>query len=64
MRMAISNTAEGIMGALAPLAGGILSVAFGYPAAFAATLACVAASLVVLLWKVDEPRRRPPTSEQ
>ncbi len=64
MRMAISNTAEGIMGALAPLAGGILSVAFGYPAAFVATLACVAASLVVLLWKVDEPRRRPPASEK
>lgn len=63
MRMAISNTAEGIMGALAPLAGGLLSAAFGYPAAFAATLACVAASLIVLLWKVDEPRRRPPTGE-
>jgi MFS family permease len=60
MRMALSNTAEGLMGALAPLIGGVLAVAWGYTAAFAASLACVSIALVLSVWKVDEPRRRKP----
>ncbi len=58
MRMALSNTAEGMMGALAPLLGGALVLFWGYEAAFAATLLSVAAALVILILKVDEPRRR------
>lgn len=58
MRMALSNTAEGLMGAIAPLAGGAISVIWGYPAAFALTAVSVSIALVVLLLKVDEPRRR------
>jgi MFS family permease len=58
MRMALSNTAEGLMGSLAPLLGGLLAVSFGYKAAFLATLVSVAIALVILVWKVDEPRRR------
>ncbi|MDZ4759670.1 MAG: MFS transporter [Alphaproteobacteria bacterium] len=58
MRMALSNTAEGVMGALAPLLGGVIAVVWSYQAAFAATLVSVAVALVILVWKVDEPRRR------
>ncbi len=59
MRLALSNTAEGFMGALAPVVGGVLAVVWGYEAAFAATIICVVASLVIAIWKVDEPRKRP-----
>ncbi|MEZ5937876.1 MAG: MFS transporter [Hyphomonadaceae bacterium] len=58
MRMALSNTAEGLMGAAAPLIGAGLSLAGGYPAAFYATIVSVLIALVILLFKVDEPRRR------
>jgi hypothetical protein len=58
MRMALSNTAEGAMGALAPLVGGGLVIVWGYEAAFYATIATVALALGVLVWKVDEPRHR------
>ncbi len=58
MRMALSNTAEGLMGAVAPLLGGTVSVIWGYPAAFALTAVSVLVALVVLILKVDEPRSR------
>ncbi|MDP3739405.1 MAG: MFS transporter [Hyphomonadaceae bacterium] len=58
MRMALSNTAEGAMGALAPLMGAGLVVLWGYESAFFATLITIVIALVVLVWKVDEPRRR------
>jgi MFS family permease len=58
MRMALSNTAEGAMGAIAPLLGAGLVVLWGYEASFYATMLCVAIALGVLVWKVDEPRRR------
>jgi MFS family permease len=60
MRMALSNTAEGAMGALAPLIGGGLVVLWGYEASFFATILTVAIALIVLVWKVDEPRHRSP----
>jgi MFS family permease len=58
MRMALSNTAEGAAGALAPLLGAGLVLMSGYEAAFWATLATMAAALAVTIWKVDEPRLR------
>ncbi len=58
MRMAMSNTAEGAMGAVAPLLGGALAAAFGYEAAFFATLVSVAIALGLLILKVEEPRLR------
>lgn len=58
MRMALSNTAEGMMGALAPLLGALLATLVGYEAAFAAALACLVAALIVAIWKMDEPRSR------
>jgi MFS family permease len=62
MRMALSNTAEGLMGSVAPLLGGILAEVWGYKAAFLATIISVAISLAILVWKVDEPRRRLPSA--
>lgn len=58
MRMALSNTAEGAMGAIAPLIGAGLVVMWGYEASFYATMLTIAIALGVLVWKVDEPRRR------
>ncbi len=58
MRMALSNTAEGAMGALAPLLGGGLVLLWGYESAFYATIFTVALALIVLVWKVEEPRGR------
>ncbi|HEX5006079.1 MAG TPA: MFS transporter [Hyphomonadaceae bacterium] len=58
MRMALSNTAEGAMGALAPLLGAGLVVLWGYEASFYGTILSVALALGILVWKVDEPRRR------
>jgi MFS family permease len=58
MRMALSNTAEGAMGALAPLLGAGLVLVWGYPVALWVTVATMAAAMVVLVTKVDEPRRR------
>lgn len=58
MRLALSNTAEGLMGALAPLLGGALVIASGYHAAFIATFVSIALALAIVLVKVDEPRRR------
>jgi MFS family permease len=59
MRMALSNTAEGVMGAAAPLAGALLALTGGYPLALIASAAAVACALLVGWLKVDEPRRRP-----
>jgi len=58
MRMALSNTAEGAAGALAPLIGAALVLSAGYAVSFWASIATMAAALVVTVWKVDEPRRR------
>ncbi|MDP3492209.1 MAG: MFS transporter [Hyphomonadaceae bacterium] len=58
MRMALSNTAEGAMGSLAPLVGAGLVVWLGYDASFYATILTMVAALIVLVWKVDEPRKR------
>lgn len=62
MRMALSNTAEGMMGSVAPLMGGLLAEVWGYKAAFLATIVSVAIALVILILKVDEPRRRRPSA--
>jgi len=58
MRMALSNTAEGAMGSLAPLLGAGLAMWLGYEASFYATIATLIVALGVLVWKVEEPRRK------
>ena len=58
MRMALSNTAEGAIGALAPLVGAVLVLLWGYKSSFWATMVVMALAFVVMVWKVEEPRRR------
>lgn len=58
MRIAISSTAEGAMAALAPLCGGLLAVALGYPFLFAVSMTLQTAALLLLLLRVREPRTR------
>lgn len=58
MRMALSNTAEGAIGALAPLLGAGLVVMWGYESSFWATMVAMVLAFVVMIWKVEEPRRR------
>ena len=58
MRMAMCTTAQGVMTAVGPVAGGVLAAAAGYPALFCVALTFMAAALAVLIWKVPEPRRR------
>ena len=38
--------------------GGALVVAYGYQSAFIATIVAIAVALVIVVLKVDEPRRR------
>jgi MFS family permease len=59
MRLAFSNTAEGLMSAIGPLAGGVIAALAGYPVVFAISIVFLAAALVMLLTVVDEPRNRP-----
>lgn len=58
MRMALTNTAEGLMGASAPLIGTLVTVAWGYEATFMVTAICLVAALLVVVLRVDEPRNR------
>ena len=57
MRMALSNTAEGAVGALAPLVGAGLVLVWGYQASFWASMAAMVIALGVAFWKMEEPRR-------
>jgi MFS family permease len=58
MRLALTATAQGAMNTIGPLAGGVIAATLGYQALFGVSLAFLAASLVVLLALVEEPRYR------
>jgi MFS family permease len=58
MRLALSNTAESIMSAAGPLAGGLIATAFGYHAVFGTSIGFEAIALVLLLTLVEEPRKK------
>ena len=58
MRLALSNTAEGVMSALGPLLGGIIAANLGYHAVFWVAIVCEAIALALLLMFVEEPRKR------
>jgi hypothetical protein len=42
---------------VAPLLGAGLVVLWGYEASFWATIITMCAALIVMIWKVEEPRR-------
>ena len=56
MRIAFSATAEGIMGSIGPLLGGVISSTLGYGPMFSISIAFLVAALVVLIALVKEPR--------
>jgi MFS family permease len=58
MRLALSSTAQGLMSAIGPLAGGLLAASLGYPALFYVSMAFEALALLLLLTVVEEPRHR------
>lgn len=56
MRIAFSATAEGIMGSIGPLMGGVISSTLGYGPMFSISIAFLVAALIVLITLVKEPR--------
>lgn len=56
MRIAISATAEGIMAAIGPLAGGIMASTLGFPVVFGVSIGFLVAALLLLILAVKEPR--------
>lgn len=58
MRLALSNTAESVMSTAGPLAGGVIAAGLGYAAVFWTSVAFLAVALVLLIVRVQEPRRR------
>jgi MFS family permease len=58
MRLALSNTAESVVSATGPLAGGVIADYFGYHAVFLISIAFEAVALVLLLALVEEPRKK------
>jgi MFS family permease len=57
MRLAISNTAESVMSALGPLAGGLIAASFGYLPVFWLSVAFEIAALAIMIGWVEEPRK-------
>ena len=55
--MVLWSTAGGAVGAVAPLLGAGVVVLGGYEASFWATIITMCAALIVMIWKVEEPRR-------
>lgn len=58
MRLAISNTAESLMAALGPLAGGLIAAASGYATVFWLSILFEVAALALMILRVREPRLR------
>jgi MFS family permease len=58
MRLALSNTAENTTMAIGPLAVGAMVAAFGFTSVFVLSIALEATALVLMLWLVEEPRKR------
>jgi MFS family permease len=58
MRIAVLNALVSLMAAIGPLAGGIMAEQFSYEAVFWFSVIVQAAAVAIILWRVDEPRRR------
>jgi MFS family permease len=58
MRVAVSNTASELTGAVTPLVAGLLADTASYGLVFALAIACKAAAFAIVWLRVDEPRRR------
>jgi MFS family permease len=58
MRLGLSQTAQGLMNFVGPLAGGVLAVVVGLRMVFYFSMAFEAIALALLIFIVDEPRYR------
>ena len=58
LRIAVANSAQELVGAIGPLLGGILAVAFGRETVFGVAIAFQIAAVGVVMSVVDEPRHR------
>ena len=58
MRLGLSQTAQGVMNTIGPLAGGALAFFAGYRPVFVVSMVFEAIALLLLLFVVDEPRYR------
>jgi MFS family permease len=58
MRIAVANSAQNLTGAIGPVLGGLLAAFWSYPAVFWVAIACKATAAGVMVFAVDEPRRR------
>lgn len=58
MRLGLSQTAQGLMNTLGPLAGGLIALAAGYRPVFYLSLVFEVVALALLIFIVDEPRWR------
>ena len=58
MRLAFTQTAQGLTAAIGPLLGGLLVSAVGYNPLFCVSMGFLVAGLLVMLTLVQEPRNR------
>jgi MFS family permease len=56
MRVAFSSTAEGIMASAGPLLGGVIATVLGYKVLFGVSIGFLLAGLMLLIFRVPEPR--------
>jgi predicted MFS family arabinose efflux permease len=59
MRIAIANSASELVGAVGAVLGGLLVAVLSYVAVFWIAIAFQVAAIAVVVFFVDEPRRRP-----
>lgn len=58
MRIAMLNTATSLMHAAGPLLGGVIAYAISFDALFALSIAVLLAAVLMMIFLVDEPRKR------
>ncbi len=56
MRIAVANSASELVGAIGPIAGGLLAATWGYPAVFWTAIAFKATAASIVGWRVRDPR--------
>ena len=58
MRLALSTTVEGMIAAIGPLLGSLVAATLGYPPLLWLSIAFLLCALIVLIFRVKEPRHR------
>jgi len=56
MRIAVANSASELVGAVGPIAGGLLAAAYGYPSVFWTAIVFKATAAAIVAFRVPEPR--------